>query len=130
MARAFFHPDDRTKWERAVKELFASGGTRLAMEIRSIHGSEMRWAFLSGMCVRDPAGKILRWTGSATDITARKRAEEAQRHSEAAMRVSEERYALALEASEEGNFEIDLQAGETSFPRVNEITGFRHSQRR
>jgi PAS domain S-box-containing protein len=75
MARAVFHPDDRVKWERAVKELFASGGTRLAMELRSIHGGETRWSFLSGMCVRDAAGNILRWTGSATDVTARKRAE-------------------------------------------------------
>src|SRR5262249_48066425 len=75
LARAAFYPDDRTKWEHAVKELFASGGTRLAMELRSIHAGETRWAFLSGMCVRDAAGKILRWTGSATDVTARKRAE-------------------------------------------------------
>ena len=44
MARAPFHPEDRAKWERSVKELFASGGTRLAMEIRSIHGAETRWA--------------------------------------------------------------------------------------
>jgi PAS domain S-box-containing protein len=75
MARAPFHPDDQAKWERAVMELFASGGTRLAMEIRSIHGGETRWVLLSGMCMRDPFGKILRWTGSATDVTARKRAE-------------------------------------------------------
>ena len=118
MARTPFHPDDRAKWERAVKELFASGGTRLAMEMRSIHGGETRWALLSGMCVRDAAGKILRWTGSATDVTARKRAEEA-------LRVSEERYALALEASEEGHFDIDLQTGEIFVSaRVNEIYGF------
>jgi len=76
MARAPFHPGDVIKWERAIRELFASGGTHLAMEIRSIHDGETRWALLSGMCVRDEAGKILRWTGSATDVTARKLAEE------------------------------------------------------
>jgi PAS domain S-box-containing protein len=105
MARAPFHPDDSAKWERAVKELFASGGTRLAMEMRSFHGGETHWALLSGMCVRDAAGKILRWTGSATDVTARKRAEEA-------LRLSEERYALAMEASEEGHFDWNVQTDE------------------
>jgi PAS domain S-box-containing protein len=105
MTRAPFHPDDRTKYECAVNELFASGGTRLAMEMRSIHGGETRWTLLSGMCVRDPAGKILRWTGSATDVTARKRAEDA-------LLLSEERYALAMEASEEGHFDWNVQTDE------------------
>ena len=87
MARVPFHPDDRTKWERAVKELFASGGTRLSMEIRSTVNGANRWSFLSGMCVRDAAGKIMRWTGSATDITDRKKAEDELRESEARFRA-------------------------------------------
>jgi PAS domain S-box-containing protein len=67
----------------------------------------------------------VRWTGSATDVTEGKRAEEALRRSEAALRVSEERYALALEASEEGHYDIDLQTGEIFVSaRVNEIYGF------
>ena len=105
MARAPFHPGDRMKWESAVNELFASGGTRLAMRLRSIHGAETRWSVLSGMCVRDPAGKVQRWTGSATYITEQMRAEEA-------LRLSEERYALAMEASEEGHFDWNVQTDE------------------
>jgi PAS domain S-box-containing protein len=105
MARTPFRPDDRTKWESAVKELFASGGTRLTMQLRSIHGAETRWCVLSGMCVRDPAGKVQRWTGSATYITEQMRAEEA-------LRLSEERYALAMEASEEGHFDWNVQTDE------------------
>ena len=87
LTHAPFHPDDRAKWEHAVTELFASGGTHLAMEMRSFHGTETRWALLSGMCVRDAAGKIVRWTGSATDITGRKKATDELRESEARFRA-------------------------------------------
>jgi signal transduction histidine kinase len=105
MARAPFHPDDRIMWERAVKELFTRGGTRLTGELRTIHGAETRWYVLSGMCVRDPAGKVQRWTGSATYITEEKRVKEA-------LRLSEERYALAMETSEEGHFDWNMKTDE------------------
>ena len=105
MARAPLHLDDRAKWERAVKELFTAGGMRLTMQLRSIHGAETRWFLLSGMCVRDLAGNVQRWTGSATYITEQMRAEEA-------LRLSEERYALAMEASEEGHFDWNVQTDE------------------
>jgi PAS domain S-box-containing protein len=122
MARAPFDPDDRIKWESAVKELFATGGTRLAKEMRSIHGGETRWVSLNGLCVRDADGKVLRWTGSATDITARKRAEDALRRSEAALRLSDERHALAMQAAAEGHFDADLETGEMFVSaRLNEI---------
>src|SRR5215831_6119050 len=118
MARAPFHPGDRAKWEHAVKELFASGGTHLAMEMRTIHGGETRWALLSGMCVRDAAGKILRWTGSATDVTGRKRAEEA-------LRESEQRYERAMLAAEAGFWDWDVAADKYYVsPKLLEMIGF------
>ena len=67
---------------------------------------------------RDADGKPQRMAGSISDIDARRRAEEA-------LRLSEERYALALEASEEGHFDNDLETGEIFVSaRVNEIYGF------
>jgi PAS domain S-box-containing protein len=70
------HPEDFSRWEAARKELFAGTGARLAMEVRYIVRGEVRWHGLQGICKRDASGKVIRWTGSTTDITERKRAEE------------------------------------------------------
>ena len=104
-ARAPFYPGDWDKWEAAVKDLIASGGTRLTGELRTVHGAETRWYLLSGMCLRDAAGKVQRWCGSATYITEEKRAKEA-------LRLSEERYALAMDVSEEGHFDWNVRTDE------------------
>src|SRR5262245_28439597 len=73
MRRAPFHPEDREKWQHAVKQLFASGGSRLAMDLRSTRrGGGVQWQRLEGMCTRDAAGKVVRWTGSSVDIDDRK----------------------------------------------------------
>ncbi|HET9864538.1 MAG TPA: PAS domain S-box protein, partial [Steroidobacteraceae bacterium] len=70
------HPEDFAKWEVARNELFAGTGERLSMEVRYIVRGEIRWHSLQGICRRDGAGQVIRWTGSTTDITERKRAEE------------------------------------------------------
>ena len=70
------HPDDFARWEAAREELFAGTGERLSMEVRYVVHGEMRWHILQAICKRDDTGKVTRWTGSATDITDRKRAEE------------------------------------------------------
>ncbi len=70
------HPDDFATWEAARNALFAGNGERLAMEVRYNVRGEIRWHSLQGICKRDGTGKVIRWTGSTTDITERKRAEE------------------------------------------------------
>ncbi|PWT88383.1 MAG: hypothetical protein C5B56_08830, partial [Proteobacteria bacterium] len=74
--RTPFYPEDRDKWQQAVKELFASGGSRLAMEVRSVRDGKMVWSRLEGLCFRDAEGRVVRWTGSSTDITDRKIAQD------------------------------------------------------
>ena len=70
------HPEDFARWEAAREALFAGTGERLAMEVRYIVRGETRWHILQAICKRDDTGKVIRWTGSTTDITERKLAEE------------------------------------------------------
>ena len=93
-ARINMHPEDFARWEAAREALFAGTGERLAMEVRYIVRGETRWHSLQAICRRDDTGKVIRWTGSTTDVTERKRAEEAQRE-------SEQRYARVVSASDE-----------------------------
>jgi PAS domain S-box-containing protein len=75
-ARINMHPEDFARWEAAREALFAGTGERLAMEVRYNVRGEIRWHSLQAICKRDDTGKVIRWTGSTTDITERKRAEE------------------------------------------------------
>ena len=101
MRRAPFHSADAERYAALTRELFAGSGTRLAFEMRSHRNGETVWTNLDGICFRDPAGKLLRWTGTASDITERKRAEEA-------LRESEMRYERAMLASRAGHWDWDV----------------------
>jgi PAS domain S-box-containing protein len=116
MARAPFLAEDRDRWIQAVRALFASGGSRLSMDLRLIIDGVTRWQRLEGVCFRDAAGTVVRWTGSNTDVTSRKLAEEARR-------VSEERYALAVAGAADGIWDWDLVTGMMyRSPRNQQIT--------
>jgi PAS domain S-box-containing protein len=117
MRRAPFYPEDLEKYQQAVRQLFAEGGSRLSMEVRQVRGDATRWFNLVGMCFRDAAGKPVRWTGSATEITDRKRIE-------LDLRKSEQRYALAMEAAADGHMDWDFATGELYVsPRMKQILG-------
>jgi PAS domain S-box-containing protein len=88
-ARINMHPEDFARWEAAREELFAGTGERLAMEVRYIVRGETRWHILQAICRRDDMGKVIRWTGSTTDITDRKRAEEEVRTMERKLRQAQ-----------------------------------------
>ena len=72
-ARINMHPDDCVRWEAARRPCSPDTGDRLAMEVRYIVNGEARWHQPD----RPSAGATTRarsyaWTGSTTDITARK----------------------------------------------------------
>jgi PAS domain S-box-containing protein len=84
--RIAFHPDDRAQYEAAVAAHFAGETPRVDIVIRIVPHGEIRWLHVIGMCSRDADGKPVRWAGSLSDITERKRADEALRASEARFR--------------------------------------------
>jgi PAS domain S-box-containing protein len=117
-ARVNMHPDDFARWEAARAELFAGTGERLAMEVRYLVRGETRWHSLQAICKRDDTGKVVRWTGSTTDVTERKRAEAAQRE-------SEQRYARVVSVSDEAFWDWNAAADELYLsPRFLEIFDF------
>ncbi len=101
LARLPLVPEDRDAWLRAVADLFAGTGSRLSMELRANVSGETRWIQFSGVCRRDASGKPVRWSGTSRDVTDRKRAEEA-------LRLSEHRYALAMEATGDGHWDWNI----------------------
>ena len=100
------HPEDVPR-RIAAMQAHLAGETPMyegEFRVRQPDGS-YRWRRMQGLCVRDADGKPLRLAGSISDVDARKRAE-------AALRLSEERYALAMEVSEEGHFDWNVRTDE------------------
>jgi PAS domain S-box-containing protein len=77
-----FHPDDKKgmlqKWS-AIRETGTRGG--LEARLRRFDG-EYRWFLFEAEPMRDEAGNIVKWYGSATDIEDLKQTEVALRESE------------------------------------------------
>jgi PAS domain S-box-containing protein len=82
--------------------------------------------------VKDPNGKLLGVAAIYRDLTARKQVEDqllaakqAAEASAASLRVSEERYALATQATYDGIFDWNLATGESYLsPRFKQILGY------
>ncbi|MCJ2129996.1 EAL domain-containing protein [Methylobacterium sp. E-045] len=102
--------------------------TNHKVEFRVLHPStgECRWFQGFGRAVLDPrTGEVCRFVGMNLDITARKESEEAVRASDARLRVSEERLALALDSGRDGLWDADFRTGEVLFSdRAQNMLGY------
>ncbi|WP_416674656.1 EAL domain-containing protein [Egbenema bharatensis] len=80
------------------------------------------WNEVSINPVFDESGKLINFIGLQNDVTSRKRAE-------AALRESEERYALAVQGANDGIWDWNLKTGEVYFsPRWKSMLGYREHE--
>ena len=91
-------PKVMERWQASIA---TSEPFEMVFPLRSAHG-EFR-AFLTRISpIKDASGKVLRWFGTNTDISA-------QMQIEADLRRSKERLDLALEVADMGEWELDLR---------------------
>jgi PAS domain S-box-containing protein len=113
------HPDDKEKVIAATRAHVAGDVPRYEVEVRRRHrDGRYLWFLAQGVALRDASGRAYRLTGSDTDITARRQAEES-------LRISEERYRSLLENANDIIYAHDLGGNYLSINRAGaEITGY------
>lgn len=93
------HPEDADRARRAIRASVKEGAPYL-IEYRIVQkGGGIRWVLTSGKVIRDNHGQPQRMIGAARDITERKLADDALRHSEERYRQAAAVAAQAAEAN-------------------------------
>lgn len=114
----FTHPEDLTRATRSLEEALGSAKDAYEVEFRLRH-REGHWVpiLCRGFIQRDALGTPIRISGTNMDLTERKAVEEA-------MRRSEERWSLALQANNDGIWDWNVATGEAWFsPRYLAMLG-------
>jgi PAS domain S-box-containing protein len=102
------HPDDRERTRKAWLGATAAGQPYdIEYRVRGADG-RYRWYNGRGVPVRGDGGGVREYVGVCFDIDDRKRAG-------AALRLSQERLALAQEAGRVGNWDWDLETGASTW---------------
>lgn len=117
------HPDDRDR-VMAILDRHLKTQTPYAAEYRVVRkDGEIRYWTDQGTAMQDDQGRAYRMVGSCSDITERKRAEEA-------LIASEVRYRRLFEAAQDGILILDAETGQIVDvnPFLIDMLGFSHEQ--
>jgi two-component system cell cycle sensor histidine kinase/response regulator CckA len=114
----FAHPEDRDRVSSTI-ENFLRNHLPYSVEYRiTLPNGDNRIVLGKGEVVFDDQGKPSRMVGIAQDLTELRRVE-------SALRKSEERYALAVQATNDGIWDVDFATGEVYFsPRWKSMLGY------
>jgi PAS domain S-box-containing protein len=95
LARVEIHPDDRPRFEAALKDHFEGITPHYECDYRVRQpDGEWRWLHARGHCLRDSAGRPVRFIGSTSDVTAQKVAQANKEQLEAQLRQSQKMEAV------------------------------------
>ena len=95
MAAVDIHPDDVARIMTAARDHFEGRTDHYESEYRVRHpDGQWRWLQARGRALRDESGEVLRFVGSAIDVTARKTAEAEKERLGAQLRQSQKMEAM------------------------------------
>ncbi|WP_051676904.1 PAS domain-containing protein [Maridesulfovibrio frigidus] len=116
------YPDDRAETDRLFQEAVEAQKPWLfECRIQRADG-EVRWIHACGDQGLDPNGNVTRMTGVVRDITARK-------ESERSLQLSEERFSYAMDATDDGIYDWDLNSNEVYFsPAWKSMLGYTYNE--
>ena len=127
----YIHPDDQQRVMETIREAVRTKGTfELEHQVLRIDGT-LGWTFSRAIPLFDNDGVVVEWLGMASDVTARKQAQEA-------LRQSEQKYRTLFESMDEGYcviemiFDADHQPADYRFLEINPAfekhTGIQNAQ--
>jgi PAS domain S-box-containing protein len=105
----YIHPDDQPHVWARIQEAIRTR-TPFEYEHRVIReDGTLGWTYSRSIPIFDEQGNLVEWFGAASDVTARKEAEEA-------LRESEERLRLAVDSAEIGFWDVQDGHGDLTWP--------------
>lgn len=129
----YIHPEDQGRVVDTIREAIRTQGTfELEHQVLRIDGT-LGWTFSRAIPMVDKDGSVVEWFGMASDVTARKQAQEA-------LRMSEQKFRTLFESMDEGYcviemlFDADMRPADYRFLEVNPAferhTGLQNAQGR